>query len=226
MPAALYSQHEFELQRIDYSAPEAGGRVSGVQAGFPLWGATYTLDPTLLPDESDTVRAFNSQLRGQTRRILGRDISRPYPKAHSSGFDGMTRPDASPFDGTATAWSEAITADGDSQVTLEGLPPELLELGLCDYIGFSWVATESSVAGLTWHACVRVVEGGTADADGNLTVMCEPPIPPAVPADAVAYLNQPACVMALITDQSKLQPVGFRLAIQGGQFVFIQDIRA
>jgi hypothetical protein len=43
-----------------------------------------------------------------------------------------------------------------------------------------------------------------------LTVTCEPPIPPAVPPTAIAYLNQPACVMALLTDQTKLQAVGRR----------------
>jgi hypothetical protein len=225
MPAGLYSQHSFELQRVDFGAPEASGRQGGVQAGFPLWSAVYTLDPVLLIDESDQVRAFNAKMRGATRRFLGRDIGRPYPKAHSAGFAGMIRPDASPFDGTATAWSESITVDGDSEVTLAGLPAGF-ELGLGDYIGFNWVATETSVAGLTWHACVRVVESGSADVDGTLTVICEPPVPSAVPPGAAAYLNQPACVMVLITDQSKLQPIGFRLAIQGGQFVAVQDIRA
>jgi hypothetical protein len=225
MPADLYTSHEFELQRVDYSAPEASGRMGGVQAGFPLWLAVYTLDGGLDVDESDQARAFMAQIRGATRRFVGRDIGRPYPKAHKSGFAGMTRPDASLFDGSATAWSEAITADNDSQVTLQGIPAGL-ELGLGDYIGFRWVATESSVAGLTWHACVRVVEGGTAAGTGELTVTSEPPIPAAVPAGAVAYLNEPACIMTLVTDQSKLQPINFRLAIGGGQFVGAQDIRA
>jgi hypothetical protein len=225
MPVGLYSQHEFEPQRVDFTAPEAGGRVGGVQAGFPLWLGVYTLDNALLPDESDDVTAFKDQLRGATRRILGRDISRPYPKAHRAGFAGMVRPDASPFDGTATAWSKNITPDLDCQVTLEGLP-EGLTLGKRDYVGFSYVATSSDVAGLTWHACVRVVDGGVAAGDGTLTVTCEPNVPQAVPAGATAYLNEPACVMVQITDRSKLGPVGFRLAIQGGQLVFLQDIRA
>jgi hypothetical protein len=143
MPTELYSQHEFELQRVDYSAPEAAGRIGGVQAGVPLWMGVWTLDQVLCPEESDEVRAFMAQIRGATRRFLGRDIGRPYPKAHAGGFAGMTRPDASPFDGTATSWSEAITADSDSQVTLRGLPVGLT-LGVGDYIGFHWVATEAS----------------------------------------------------------------------------------
>jgi hypothetical protein len=136
----------------------------------------------------------------------------------------MVRPDASPFDGTATDWSEVINADGDSRVTLEGLPVGFT-LGLCDYVGFSWVATETSVAGLTWHTCVRVNSGDVADGTGELTVTCEPAIPLAVPPTATAYLNSPACVMVL-TDQTKLQAVGKRLAIGGGQIAGIQDLRS
>ena len=225
MPADVYLQHEFELQRVDYMAPEAGGRINGVQAGFPLWQASYSVDSVIEVDQSDAVRAFVTQLRGATRRFLARDISRPYPKAHCEGFDGMTRAGGGAFDGTADAWSEVITTDGDSEITLENLPADFT-LGQGDYIGFTWTATEASVAGLTWHACVRVVEGATTDAEGSVTVTCEPPIPSAVPSDAVAYLNEPACVMALIAERSSLQPQGLLLTIEGGQIAGIQDIRA
>jgi hypothetical protein len=225
MPTYIYAQHEFELERIDYSAPEAGGRVGGVQAGFPLWLGAWTMDGAMSVDESDAARAFIAQIRGATRLFLGRDIGRPYPKAHKSGFAGMLRAGGGAFDGSATSWSEAITADGDSEVTLNGLPAAL-ELGSGDYIGFRWVATESSVAGLTWHVCVRIVEGATASGAGSVTVTSEPPIPSAVPVGATAYLNQPACVMRLLTDRSKLLPINHRLAIGGGQIIGIQDIRA
>lgn len=223
MPTDFIAQVGFDLQRVDYSAPEASGRVGGVQAGPPLWIASYTLD-TLGQAESDEVRAFKDRMRGQIRRFLGRDVLRPYPKAHSRGFAGMLRAGGGAFDGSATAWSEVITADGDSEVTLEGLPIGL-ELGLCDYVGFHWVATSTEVAGLTWHACVRVNVAGVTAEDGTVTITCEPPIPSAVPPGATAYLNQPACVMALVTDQTKLQAVGRRLAIGGGQIVGVQDIR-
>lgn len=223
MPTDFYSQVEFDILRVDYSAPEGSGRQGGVQAGFPLFYAVYTLD-VVGPDETDEIIAFKDQARGQTRRFLGRDLTRPYPKAYPRGFAGMTRPDASPFDGTATAWSEAINADGDSLVTLEGLPAGF-ELGKRDYIGFHWVATSADIAGLTWHACVRVNVVGIADGDGTVTVTCNPPIPDAVPAGAVAYLNQPACVMVLVSDQTKLGPIGKRLALQSGQLGGLQDIR-
>jgi hypothetical protein len=224
MPIDFYAQVDFDIQRDDYSAPEASGRLGSVQAGFPLWQGVYTVD-VVGQDESDAIRAFKDRMRGQARLFLGRDILRPYPKAHSGGFAGMVRAGGGAFSGAATAWSETITADSDSDVTLHGLPAGFT-LGLCDYIGFHWVATETSVAGLTWHACVRVVEGGVADGTGTVTVTSEPPLPMAVPPGATAYLNQPACVMRLVTDQTKLQAVGRRLAIQGGQIVGIQDIRA
>jgi hypothetical protein len=224
IPTDFYAQVEFDIQRVDYLAPEAGGRVGGVQAGFPLWQAVYTLD-TVGQDESDEIRAFKDRARGATRLILGRDVLRPYPKAHSGGFAGMLRAGGGAFDGSATAWSETINADGDSLVELHGLPVGLT-LGLCDYVGFHWVATEGDFAGLTWHACVRVNVGAAADGTGEVTVTCEPPIPSVVPPTATAYLNRPACVMRMLIDQTKLQAVGKRLAIGGGQLAFIQDLRA
>jgi hypothetical protein len=57
-------------------------------------------------------------------------------------------------------------------------------------------------------------------------VTCEPPIPSAVPNTAVAHLDNPKCVMALVTDQSKLNGIDRSLGIRGGQIVGIQDIRA
>lgn len=224
MPTDFYASQEFELQRVDYSAPEASGRMGGVQAGFPLWMGTWTID-VVGPEESDAFRAFMAQIRGATRRFLGRDRFRLYPSAYSRGFAGMTRAGGGAFDGSATTWSEAITADSDSEVTLNGLPAGFV-LSQGDYVGFHWVATETSVAGLTWHAPVRIVTGGTASGAGSVTVTSEPPIPSAVPGTAVAYLNEPACVMAIVTDQAKLQAVGRRNAIAGGQLVGVQDIRA
>jgi len=224
MPTSYFAAVHYELQRVDYAAPEGGGRVAGVQAGFPLWSGVWTID-VVGRDQSDALRAFFLEVRGATRRFLGRDTLRPYPKAHAGGFAGMNRAGGGAFDGTADAWSETIAADGDSEVTLENLPAGLV-LSQGDYVGFTWEATESAVAGLTWHACVRVVAGGTADGAGEVTVTCEPPIPSAVPAEATAYLNQPACVMALVIDQSNLPAIGRGFVASGGQITGIQDIRA
>jgi hypothetical protein len=224
-PTSGAAQQQFELQRVDYGSPEAGGRVAGVQAGVPLWQLVWTLGNVGVT-RSDAWRAFMSQIRGATRRFLGRDLGRPYPKAHLAGFAGMTRAGGGSFDGSASSWSETITADGDSQVTLNGLPASTLTLSQGDYIDFRYNATETAVAGLPWHVPVRVVTGGTSNGSGVLTVTCEPPIPSAVPNTAVAHLDNPKCVMALVSDQSKLNGIDRSLGIRGGQIVGIQDIRA
>jgi hypothetical protein len=223
MPVRSVSRQQFELLRVDYSAPEASGRIGGVQAGFPLWMGAWQL-AEMRPEKSDEWRAFMSSIRGSNRRFLGRDQKRTYPKAYASGFTGMTRAGGGAFDGSATSWSENITADDDSEVTLTGLPAGFV-MSQGDYIGFHWVATEESVAGLTWHALVRVVEAATGDGTGEVTVVCEPPVPSAVPLTATAYLNEPKCVMVLVPDQSKLEAIDRREAIRGGTLVAIQDIR-
>lgn len=224
MPVSGMALQQFEPQRIDYSAPEAGGRIGGVQAGFPLWLGVWTIG-TIGAAKSDALRAFLLRLRGATRRFIGRDLSRPYPKAHITGFARMTKTDGSPFTGPAASWSEAISDEDDSQLTLTGLPPGLT-LTTGDYVGFRWSASDDDIAGLPWQACVRVLDGGMADASGSLTVTSEPPVPSAVPADAVAHLDLPGCVMVLVSDQSKLDAMDRRLAVRGGKIAGVQDLRS
>jgi hypothetical protein len=223
MPARSVGRQQFELQRVDYSAPEAGGRIGGVQAGFPLWSGVWTL-AEMRPEKSDEWRAFMAQLRGATRRFFGFDMKRPFPKQHPS-FAGLTRAGGGAFDGTATAWSETLTADGDSDIELTGLPAGFI-LSQGDYIGFRWAATEASVAGLIWHHVGRVVIAGIADVSGVVTVTCEPPVPNAVPLTATAYLDNPKCVMVVVGDQSNLDAIDRRGAIRGGQLVGVQDLRS
>jgi hypothetical protein len=200
LPSSGMSGQYFEPQRVDFSAATADARAGGVQAGWPLWIAIYNVG-TIGQAKSDEIRAFMDRIRGAIRWILARPLDRPFPKAHVHGFAGMTRPDASDFDGSALTWSETITADEDSQVTLTGLPPDgALTLSVGDYIDFVYTATQAEVAGLEWH------------------------LP--VPAGAVAHLDNPRCVMRLISDQSKLGSIDRRLAIKDGTIACIQDIRS
>lgn len=221
MPLNYVALQQFELQRIDYSAPEASGRIGGVQAGFPLWSAVYTLS-RMPPDNSDEWRAWVSSQRGSIRRFIARDLSRQYPKLYPNGFAAF-----SPFTGTAASWSETINADDDSELTLGlGSAASGLVISIGDYIDFRWAATETAVAGLPWRALVRVVQGDTADGSGNLTVIVEPPVPSAVPGAAVAHLDAPGCTMAMVTDQSELGSIDRLYSILSGQITGIQDIRA
>jgi hypothetical protein len=157
-PTSGAAQQQFELEARRLWRARSRRRIGGVQAGFPLWKLVWTLGNVGRPHRR--LARVHGQMRGATRRFLAWDLGRPYPKAYlTTGFAGMTRAGGGSFDGTATSWSETITADGDSQVTLHGLPAGFV-LGQGDYIGFRWTATETAVAGLTWHAPVRVVTGG------------------------------------------------------------------
>lgn len=218
MPDMYVGLQEFEPERIDYGAPEAGGRVTGVQAGFPLWRAVWTLGRMTL-EYSDIWRAWLAGMRGATRRFIGRDIARQLPKAYlETGMPGG-------FDGECSDWSETINADDDAELTLSGLPVGFV-LSLGDYVDFRWSATEDSIEGLPWRAIVRVTEGGTANGSGIATVIVEPPVPTAVPDSAVAHVSETGCVMTLILEDTALQAVDPLKAILGGQITAIQDLRA
>ena len=225
MPETGAATQDFELQRVDYQAPEAGGYIGGVQAGFPLWQATWALGK-LGEDRSDDWRAWHLEQRGAIRRFYARDLRRPYPRSYPEGFTAMTRAAGAPFLGDATDWSATIDANEDCQLSLEGLPAGFV-MGKGDYVGFRWDQDGESVGNMRRRALVRVTRfgGGTADEDGNLTVQVEPPVPDCVPVDAVAHLDRPACVMVLISSQTKLEPIDRSGGIRGGTIVAVQDLR-
>lgn len=221
MPSSGMSRQSFEIERNDYSAPEAGGRIGGVQAGLPLWLAVWTIG-TIGALKSDELRAFWSNLRGACRRFLGRDLARPLPLAHINGLPAG-------FDGAALSWSQTINADGDARLTLHlGAAAAGLVLSLGDYVDFRYDATEPDVEGLPWRALTRVTEGATADGSGDVTVTVEPPVPTTtcVPSSAVAHLDDPACVMVVIKDKSNLDPIDRRRAVGGGTLTAVQDLRS
>lgn len=221
MPDMYVALQQFELQRIDYMAPEASGRVNSVQAGFPLWSGVWTLG-RMPDDNSDEWRAFLSGMRGATRRFIGRDLTRQLPKLYPDGFG-----DFGTFTGAASDWSETINTDGDSELTLNlGSDAAGLVLSAGDYVDFRYDATETAISGLPWRAIVRVVQGATADVSGDVTVIVEPPVPSAVPDTAVAHIDAPGCIMALISDQTNLGAVDRLYSISGGQIAAVQDIRS
>lgn len=210
MPTSGVSLQEFEPERVDYSAPEQGGRVGGVTAGEPLWRAVYTIG-RVGARKSDELRAWKLRMRGSQRRFYGRDLARPFPLAHINGFSGG-------FTGAASSWSETINGDTESRLTLNGVQSGMV-LSQGDYVDFRW--TTSSEAR---RALVRVVVGATASGT-TITVTVEPPVPTLVPVGAVAHLDNPACIMVLMNDQSKLDAIDRRLAVRGGTIMAIQDLR-
>jgi hypothetical protein len=220
MPDMYVAAQQFELQRVDYGAPEASGRIGGVQAGFPLWSAVWTLGPDarrqfrrMAGMAFRASRSHEAVRRARPHTGLSEALSRRVRRVRSVYRD-------------CVEWSETINADGDSELTLHlGAAAAGLVLSQGDYIDFRWSATETSVSGLPWRAMVRVVTGDTADGSGDLTVIVEPSVPTAVPGTAVAHLDSPGCTMALVLDQTNLGPVDRLYSIAGGQITAIQDIR-
>ena len=214
----------FEIQRVDYSAPEAGGRQGGVQAGWPLWSALFELDRSD-PESADLWRAFLSRLRGRMRRFYAGEPTRPYPLNYRRGFAEMTRAGGGAFDGSATTWAQAIDADGDAQLTLTGLPAGF-EIATGDYIGFKWDAAGSPAATYDRRTVARAVVDATASGGGQAVVTVEPPLNTAlVPGGAIAHFDEPKCVMQLVPENSSLGPITGANTLGGGTIAGIQDLR-
>lgn len=224
IPASGAALQEFEIQRIDYSAPEASGAVGGVQAGWPKWLAVWTIGK-VGQDKSDELRAFVSECRGQMRTFYAADLARRFPKAYRD-FTRTTKPDGTAFTGAASSWSQSIDSSDDQLLTLNGLPKGLV-LSTLDYIGFKWDDADFAAGNLQRRALARVIRGGggNANSSGQITVKVEPPLHPLIPPSAIAHLDNPCCTMRLV-GQTRLDAVDRRLAIKGGTIVAIQDLRA
>lgn len=204
LPNNLASTMEFEIARVDYVSPETSGRLTGVQAGFPKWLATWNIG-TISARTSDEMSAFLDRLRGSQRHLIGYEPGREVPRFHRDG---------TPFSHSAASWSQTIAADGTALLTLNGLLPGMV-LSHRDYVGFLWDDWK--------RALVRCVEQRTAAGNGSMTIAVEPAIPNLVPGSAVAVLNRPGCLMKL-TSETLRGTMGRRLALGGGKIVAAQDL--
>lgn len=224
MPSVAALSIYFELQRVDFVSPEAGGRLGAVSAGQPLWKMALSLQ-NMLPATADTWRAWVAAQRGAARLFYGRDLDRPYPKAHSAGFAGMNRALGGSFDGSAATWSRTTDADGNERVTLTNLPfPFTLSVG--DYLGFRWDDASLATGNMKRRALVRIVEGGSTAGNGQVAVLVEPVVPLIVPGTAVAYLNNPVCLMRLVPDETQFGEQGpGAVTAAGMRIVGLQDLQ-
>lgn len=215
MPLTGYAAgHTFELERFDYGAPEDGGRIGGISGAPPKWMGVWPLSQVMTLDMSDEWRAWVASLRGQQNMFLGVDVARRFPRAYPNGFGGMTRAGGGAFDGSATAWSQTIDANGHAVLTIEGLPSSFVA-GLGDYVGFRWSPSR--------RAKVRIVEAGTSDGSGDLTVIVEPAVDMrVVPSGAVAHFDNPAALMKLIKDKTVLGGMDRMGRMQGGTITGMQ----
>lgn len=209
LPAAGASRQTFEPKRVDYLSPETGGRLGAMSAGVPLWYGKWTLGNQGAA-RSDEWSAFVDALDGPARYFLGRDTARPYPLAYQdTQLQGLSRAGGGAFDGSATAWARASTADGQSLLELEGLPAGLV-LSRRDYVGFRW-----ETEGEDRRALVRLVAPAVAAGDGTVTLTVRPAVHTIVPAEAIAHLDEPACLMKLIPSETQLGDMDRRLSLSG-----------
>jgi hypothetical protein len=225
LPRVGAQGQSFELERVDFLSPEASGSLGAVTAGQPLWRMGVSLN-NMASANADIWRAWVPSLRGAQRLFYGYELDRAYPKAYRNGFAGMARAGGGSFDGSATAWSEALDSENNSQVTLMGLPASF-QLGLGDYIGFKWDDAAYAAGNKKRRALVRVVEAATANSSGVITVTSEPAVPLVVPAGAVAHLDNPACIMRLVTEETGIGEQGLGgYTVAGSRIVAMQDLRA
>ena len=216
MPDHGASSISFEPQRVDYLSPETGGRIGAVAAGWPLWRMRLSLN-NMAERDADIWRAWLANQRGGGRPFIAWDLARELPRLHRDGVPIGTAP---------TGWSQTIDSEGDAQLTLAGFVlPVMLTVG--DYVGFKWDSAGAPEGSYGRRALVRVTKGATADAEGNMTVAIDPPVPTIVPPGAQAHLDRPACLMRLVTGSTQFgeQLVGGYTA-QGGVIEAAQDLIA
>lgn len=207
MPSAGVGEETFEIQRVDYLSPEAGGRLGSMSAGYPLWGGEWAL-PTKGQARADEWRAWISAQRGSTRLFYGYETARRVPLAYQdSNMLALLRAGGGAFDGKATSWSVNGTRD---VLTLNGLPAGLV-LTWGDYCGFEWTTSSQARRSL-----VRAVESVVANGSGVAAFAVEPPLPLLTSGAALANLYRPSCLMRLVPSQTKLGGKTRRQAISGG----------
>lgn len=200
MPARPPESVRFELNRSDFLSRERSGRLASIQAGFPLW--ELEMDLTKASAEAfDEVSAWFDSLEGSRHPFFGSDPSRPYPRAYRNGFAGLTRAGGGSFGGACTSWS---VDESRAKLTLDGLPSGFI-LSPRDYVGFRW-----TTEGAPRRALVRLLVPAVADAEGTAADLAITPAVPGgasdvVPSDAVAYLDQPCCIMRLDPRQSRVE---------------------
>ena len=210
MPTRGVNKQMFEIQRVDFISPDARGRIGGITAGFPLWKAKYVLGHLTVP-QADEWAAWMTTMRGQQKLFYGYKQGRALPLTYRHGLPAG-------FSGTLTSWAQFVDAAGTATLALTGMTAGFVLLA-GDYIGFRW--------GTYQKALVRCVEAVTADGSGNIAaITIEPPVPTVVPGSAVAYLNNPVCLMKMIPGESSLNDSDWRGVVEGGSLGAIQDLIA
>lgn len=179
--------NQIEFRLVDYvqASGRRGGGDLAIDYAAPRWTATWsTPSGGVRRADADAIQVLIDGLRGGVTRLAVWDFLRCRPRAHPTGFTGLTVAGSSAaFTGAATVSSLAVRAIG-----LGGLPAGF-PLAAGDLVGL----VEGDARSLHRVQAAVVASGGA------VTVAVEPPVPVArYTAAATATLDAPSCVMRLV----------------------------
>lgn len=202
IPSGLrFVRSQFTLRRNDVIAQTQGGGLQAMELGEPLWVLSAQTGP-LRWSQRRELSAWNTSLRGASRRILAYDWIGSYPIAYGVSVLALARAAGGAFDGTAILNSYTSTT-----LTLSTLPAGYQALA-GDRLSFPWNEVRA------FH---EVIEDAVANGSGVVTVTVEPPVRtnPTPGAGAAVDLVRPPCVMVIrpetfsVDEGPALAPVSF-----------------
>lgn len=206
IPALLMGASRFEIVRQDISSSDGLGYPAGGSLGTDRWMLSAEFHG-LGDRRALALQAFLDSLDGSAQRFLGYDRRCWWPYAYrETQMAGMT----------VTASSFSVSSSGQG-LTLHGLDAgTVLDTG--DMVGFKGGPSSA------YRHAVRIVEGGTVDGSGDITLDVRPAVWPNVQAwsGVVAHLDKPSVTMRLTpdTEMSDTTAEGYMTA----RIVALQDL--
>lgn len=182
----------FRLDQGVVFQPSAGGRVYAVGVAQPRW--VSAVETTELQERhAREWRAWLSAQGEGARTFVLPDLSRRRPGAYPQGVTDFVRAGWALFDGTVAPgwWSVDATR---TVLTVAGTLPSGFVLSPGDLLGVSWPSLKQTA--------LEVVEGGTTNTLGAVTLEIHPALPLVVPVASATLSVLDAAVVARIVPGS------------------------
>jgi hypothetical protein len=165
---------EFQPFYLQARAPTRGSLMQAADLGPQLWRGSFRT-AELTASQADEWQAWLESLEGGIRTFKMWNPVKQYARAYPDGYGALS------WDGIGDVVSIAVGLDA---ITLDGVPAGLV-LSAGDMLSYS----ASSKQRL--H---RIVEGGTADGSGVVTVGVRPLIGPSPAENAEVLFLKPWCL--------------------------------